>query len=86
LIGSPRGECIEHVIVFGESHLRPIMSTYAGYYNETRTHLSPSKDVSIGRAIERFGRIVAQPTVGSLHHRYARTWFSVGTGLATRLF
>jgi transposase InsO family protein len=72
LIGSARRECIDHVIVLGESHLRRIMSRYAAYYNETRTHLSLGKDAPIGRAIERFGRIVAQPMVGGLHHRYAR--------------
>ena len=75
LISSPRRECIDHVIVLDESHLRRIMSTYAGYYNETRTHLSLGKDVPIGRAIERFGRIVAQPMVGGLRRRYTRIWF-----------
>jgi len=34
LIGSARHECIDHVIVLGETHLRRIMSVYAGYYNE----------------------------------------------------
>jgi transposase InsO family protein len=72
LIGSARRECIDHVIVLGESHLRRIMSSYAAYYNESRTHLSLGKDAPIGRAIERLGRIVAQPMVGGLHHRYTR--------------
>jgi transposase InsO family protein len=72
LIGSARRECIDHVIVLGESHLRRIMSTYAEYYNDTRTHLALGKDPPIGRAIERFGRIVARPMVGGLHHRYTR--------------
>ena len=40
LIGSVRCECIDQVIVFGETHLRRIMSTYASYYNEARSHLS----------------------------------------------
>ena len=83
LIGSARRECIDHVIVLGEGHLRRIMSTYATYYNESRTHLSLGKDAPIGRAIERFGRIVAQPMVGGLHHRYTRIQFSVGTGTSS---
>ena len=45
---------------------------YASYYNESRTHLSLVKDAPIGRPIERFGRIIAEPKVGGLHHRYAR--------------
>ncbi len=72
LIGSTRRECIDHVIVFGETHLRRIMSMYASYYNEARTHLSLAKDAPISRPIERFGRVIAEPMVGGLHHRYAR--------------
>ncbi|MGH6933897.1 MAG: integrase core domain-containing protein [Dongiaceae bacterium] len=73
LIGSARRECIDHVIVFGETHLRRIMAAYATYYNQARTHLSLDKDAPISRPIERIGRIIAQPMVGGLHHRYART-------------
>jgi transposase InsO family protein len=72
LIGSVRRECTDHVIVLGETHLRRILSLYAGYYNEARTHLSLAKDAPINRSIECFGRIIAEPTVGGLHHRYAR--------------
>jgi transposase InsO family protein len=73
LIGSIRRECLDHVIVFGEAHLHRIVSRYASYYNETRTHLSLAKDAPIGRPIEQSGRIFAEPMVGGLHHRYART-------------
>jgi hypothetical protein len=72
LIGSARRECIDHVIVFGEKHLRRIMSLYASYYNEARPHLSLGKDPPLGRPLERFGRIIAEPMVGGLHYRYAR--------------
>src|SRR5262245_59279370 len=72
LIGSARRECIDHVIVFGETHLRRIMSVYARYHNEARTHLALAKDSPIARPVERFGRIIAEPVVGGLHHRYAR--------------
>ena len=37
LIGSIRRDCLDHVVVLGEAHLRQILSTYAGYYNELRT-------------------------------------------------
>ncbi len=72
LIGSIRRECIDHVIVFGETHLRRIMSMYASYYNQARTHLARGKDAPIGRSTERFGHIIAEPVVAGLHHRYAR--------------
>jgi hypothetical protein len=72
LIGSIRRECLDHVIVFGESHLFRIVSLYAGYYSEARAHLSLAKDAPSGRPIERFGHVTAAPMVGGLHHRYAR--------------
>src|SRR6476646_10358064 len=40
LIGSIRRECLDHIIVLGEAHLRRILKSYARYYNETRTHLA----------------------------------------------
>jgi transposase InsO family protein len=73
LIGSIRRECLDHVMVLGEGHLRRIMSMYAGYYNQARTHLALCKDAPVSRSIERLGRIIAEPVVGGLHHRYART-------------
>jgi transposase InsO family protein len=72
LFGSIRRECIDHVIVFGETHLHCIMSAYASYYNQARTHVALGKDAPIGRSIERFGHIIAEPVVAGLHHRYAR--------------
>jgi hypothetical protein len=58
--------------LFNEEHLRRILSKYASYYNEVRTHLSLGKDAPCTRPIERFGDIIAQPILGGLHHRYAR--------------
>ena len=40
LIGSIRRECIDHVIILGEAHLRRIMSLYASYYKHTSQHPS----------------------------------------------
>ena len=71
-IGSARRECVDHMIVLGQSHLRRIMSTYVRYYNAARTHLSLDKDAPIGRSIMLLGQIVAEPMVGGLHHRYVR--------------
>jgi transposase InsO family protein len=70
LIGSIRRECLDHVLVFGERHLRHLLRTYADYYNRTRTHLSLDKDSPASRAIEPCGRILAVPILGGLHHRY----------------
>src|ERR1700693_2083688 len=38
LIGSIRRECLDHVVVYGERHLRHVLLSYMSYYNEMRTH------------------------------------------------
>jgi putative transposase len=74
LIGSIRRECLDHVVVIGERHLREILSKYVDYYNGTRTHLSLSKDAPESRSVKppSQGRVVAVPRVGGLHHEYLR--------------
>ena len=72
LIGTIRRECLDHMIVFGEAHLRRILGKYAAYYNESRIHRSLDKDAPFHRAIERFGVITSQPVLGGLHHQYCR--------------
>src|SRR5437899_2920864 len=49
LIGSIRRECTDHLIVFNAEHLRRILTKYATYYNEIRTHLSLGKDAPCTR-------------------------------------
>ena len=72
LIGSIRRECLDHVVVFGERHLRHVLLSYLKYYNEVRTHLSLEKDAPVSRAVERAGRILCRPVLGGLHHQYVR--------------
>jgi hypothetical protein len=70
--GSIRRECLDHIVVFGDAHLRRILANYAGYYNELRTHLSLDKDSPTHRSIQRLGQLVAQPILGGLNHHYCR--------------
>jgi len=72
LIGSVRRECVDHIVLLGEAHLRPILTKYAAYYNELRTHQSLGKDAPIHRAIQHVGRIVSVSVIGGLHHHYCR--------------
>ena len=74
LNGSVRRECLDHVIVFNEAHLRRILREYFDYYNGDRTHLSLEMDAPEGRDVRSpaAGRIVALPRVGGLHRRYDR--------------
>ena len=72
LIGTLQRECLDHALIFGEAHLRRILSLYALYYNETRTHLGLRKDAPLRRAVQRKGIIVATPILSGLHHHYVR--------------
>jgi hypothetical protein len=65
LTGSIRRDCLDHVVIFGEQHLRHLL-------NESRTHLSLKKDAPIPRDAQRVGRVLALPMLGGLHHRFVR--------------
>ena len=74
VIGSIRRECLNHLIVLSEHHLRRILRSYMDYYNETRTHLSLDKDTPEGRRIQPpdQGKVFQLKRVGGLHHEYIR--------------
>ena len=74
IIGSIRRECLDHVIVFDERHLRRVLSAYFDYHHRSRTHLSLDKDCPEPRPEQppSAGTVVAFPQVGGLHHRYER--------------
>ena len=72
LIGTLRRECLDQMLIFGEAHLRRILSAYAAYYNQARTHLALQKDAPLHRAVQRSGAIVAIPILAGLHHQYVR--------------
>ncbi len=72
LIGTLRRECLDQMLVFGEAHLRRILSAYATYYNQARTHMTLRKDAPLHRSVQRNGTIIAIPVLSGLHHRYAR--------------
>ncbi len=72
LIGSIRRECVDHIVVLGEVHLRRILESYARYYNDIRTHRSLDKDAPAFRPIQRIGNIASHAILGGLHHHYVR--------------
>jgi putative transposase len=74
LIGSIRRECLDHVLVINEGHLLRVLREYFAYYHDSRPHQSLEGNAPRPREIEppSQGRIVAEPQVGGLHHRYRR--------------
>ena len=74
VIGSIRRECLNHVIVINEVHLRRTLAGYLSYYHYSRTHLSLAKDAPTPRRVQAVtdGDVIAVREVGGLHHRYER--------------
>jgi transposase InsO family protein len=72
LIGTLRRECVDHLIVFGEAHLRRVLREYAAYYNGVRTHRALNQDSPFCRAVQSIGAIKSRPVLGGLHHQYCR--------------
>jgi Integrase core domain len=72
VIGSIKRECLDHVIVLNEDHLRRVMTDYVSYYNKYRTHLGLNKDSPEGRPVQKEGKIEKIPIVNGLHHYYYR--------------
>jgi transposase InsO family protein len=72
LIGSIWRECLDHIVVLGEAHLRRVLRSYASYYNDIRTHRSLDKDAPVSRPVQRTETINSHPILGGLHHHYVR--------------
>jgi len=74
LMGSIRRECLDHVIILNETHLRRVLSGFLGYDHKDRPRRSLDHDPPMPRAVEppEAGPIIELPMVGGLHHRYAR--------------
>ena len=72
VIGTIKRECLDHVIVLNENHLKSILDEYVSYYNKYRPHLGINKDSPEGRAVQSEGEIYKVPVVNGLHHVYFR--------------
>ena len=74
-LGSVRRECLDHIIILGERHLRSVLDEYVGYVNESRPHQGLGQKVPVPRIVDSStadGRVVAFPVIGGLHHDYRR--------------
>ena len=74
VIGSIRRECLDHIIVLNEAHLIRVLGEYLKYYHSDRPHQSLDGNSPVPRSVEPpdQGRVVAEPVLGGLHHRYRR--------------
>jgi putative transposase len=74
LIGTLRRDCLDHVIVVNDRHLKRIVARYLDYYHDWRTHLSLSMDAPNPRTVHApdRGRVVEIAELGGMHHHYER--------------
>ena len=74
IIRSIRRDCLDHVIVFNERHLKRILTIYFDYYHRWRTHLGLEMDTPQGRDVQTpdQGKVTEVPDLGGLHHHYLR--------------
>ncbi|HET8630689.1 MAG TPA: integrase core domain-containing protein [Thermomicrobiales bacterium] len=76
-LGSVRRECLDHVLVLGEAHLRRLLRDYVSYYNWERPHQGlqhriPAHTEGSGPQLRVGGTVHAVPVLGGLHHAYRR--------------
>jgi putative transposase len=73
-LGSVRRECLDHVLVLGEEHLRRVLREYVAYFNAARPHQGIGQAIpgAAGPALPSRppGAIVSTPVLGGLHHDY----------------
>ncbi len=76
-LGSVRRECLDHLLIQGEAHLRRALRAYVAYFNTQRPHQGIAQRVPASREAtpanqEPTGRVEALPVLGGLHHAYRR--------------
>ena len=74
IVGTFRRECLDHMIILNEKHLRSVLKEYSEYYNRIRPHLSLNRNFPIPRIIEKIENndITSSEILGGLHHSYSR--------------
>ncbi len=78
-LGSVRRECVDHVLLLGERHLRRVLAEYVTYFNGARPHQGIGQGVPTAPAPSGPQRrthvkegVLALPVLGGLHHEYRR--------------
>jgi transposase InsO family protein len=76
-LGSVRRECLDHLLILSESHLRRALRAYVAYFNGERPHQGLTQRCPVPRETAPAnqgpaGRVEAVPVLGGLHHAYCR--------------
>ncbi len=73
-LGSVRRECLDHILVFGESHLHRVTGEYVAYFNRARPHQGIEQQIPEGSPAvperPKKTKIISFPVLSGLHHDY----------------
>jgi transposase InsO family protein len=73
-LGSVRRECLDHIVILSEEHLRAVLAEYSlSYFNMARPHQGIGQRTPVAAEPERapsVGSVTAIPVLGGLHHEY----------------
>ena len=73
-IGSVRRECLDHVLIFGEGHLRRVLAAYVDFFNTARPHQGLQQRVPVPPPVTTAplttSRVRSTAVLGGLHHVY----------------
>ena len=72
MIGTLRRECLDHLIVVNERHLRAILAAFVHFYNAKRPHRTLGVQTPVPVARPSAGPIRSRAVLGGLQHVYER--------------
>ena len=72
MVRSIRTECLDHMIVINQAHLRSVLAEFADYYNCDRPHRSLGLQSPVPLEAQSRGHVISRPVLVGLHHAYAR--------------
>ncbi len=72
IVRTIRTECLDHLIVIDQRHLRAVLTEFADYYNRDRPHRSLGLQSPLPSSVRARGRVLSRPVLCGLHHVYTR--------------
>ena len=72
VIGTLRRECLDHVVVVDEQHLRSVLAEFVRYYNQERPHRTLGLHTPHLKVRSTTGVVRSRPVLNGLHHVYER--------------
>jgi putative transposase len=74
-VGTLRRECLDHVLILGERHLREVLAEYVRHYNGHRPHQGLQQEAPLrqpGHVVDITARVERRRVLGGLISEYRR--------------